>query len=78
MRLASIFLKTLGSNFDPSNLARAFRKTNQLFLQASPDEEDIRDLLDVCQEFLPLTYLTENTEYQQLWNCLEGAQHQEG
>lgn len=78
MRLASMFLKTLNESFEPSDIKRAFTKTNQLFLlQGNAGEEDIRDLLDVCQEFFPQTYLTENEEYRQLWNCLEIAYLQE-
>lgn len=79
MRLASMFLKTLDSNFDSSGLERAFCKTNQLFLaQASPSEADLRDLLDVCQEFFPLPFLMENKKYQQLWSCLEQLYCREG
>lgn len=78
MRLASMFLETLDGNFDTCNIERAFYKTNQLFLSKKKvDDEDILDLLDVCQEFFPQTFLIENEDYQQLWSRLENAYHHE-
>lgn len=77
MKLSSMFLATLNENYEPSNLEKAFSETNQLFLSQKTSEEDIWDLLDVCQEFFPQAYLTENKEYQQLWERLEAAYLQE-
>lgn len=74
MRLASKFLAALEESFEPDDIKRAFEETNRLFLsQKNTNEEDIYDLLDVCQEFFPQTFLTINTEYNQLWNRLETA-----
>ena len=61
MRLASKFLTALEGNFDSSQVEKAFFETNQLFLsQSDVSDEDISDLLDVCKEFFPLPYLTED------------------
>ncbi|BCD34253.1 hypothetical protein NQ561_01505 [Anaerostipes caccae L1-92] len=72
MRLASKFLTALEGNFDSSQVEKAFFETNQLFLsQSDVSDEDISDLLDVCKEFFPLPYLTEDKQYEQLWARLE-------
>lgn len=74
MRLASKFLTALEGNFDSSQVEKAFFETNQLFLsQSDVSDEDISDLLDVCKEFFPLPYLTEDKQYEQLWAQLEPA-----
>ena len=74
MRLASKFLTALEGNFDSSQVEKAFFETNQLFLsQSDVSDEDISDLLDVCKEFFPLPYLTEDKQYEQLWARLEPA-----
>ena len=57
MYLSSMFLAALGEHFEPSDIKRAFSKTNQHFMiQENVSEEEIQDLLDVCQEFLPQTF----------------------
>lgn len=72
MRLASKFLATLDSNFDPSHIEKAFVETNQLFLsQGHVSDEEFSDLLDVCKEFLPLPYLMTNRQYKKFWARLE-------
>lgn len=71
MKLATKFMTSLESHFEPDDIKRAFEETNRLFLsQKKPSDEDICDLLDVCQEFSPQTFLTLNKEYEQLWNRL--------
>lgn len=77
MKLATKFLSTLESHFEPDDIRRAFDETNQLFLdQKSLSDEDIYDLLDVCQEFSPQMFLPLNKEYEQLWNRLAAASFQ--
>lgn len=77
MKLATKFMTSLESHFEPDDIKRAFEETNRLFLsQKKPSDKDICDLLDVCQEFLPLTFLTLNKEYEQLWSRLAAASRQ--
>lgn len=77
MKLATKFMTSLESHFEPDDIRRAFEETNQLFLsQKKSSDEDIYDLLDVCQEFLPQTFLTLNKEYEQLWSRLAAASRQ--
>ncbi len=77
MKLATKFMTSLESHFEPDDIRRAFEETNQLFLsQKISSDEDIYDLLDVCQEFLPQTFLTINKDYEQLWSRLAAASRQ--
>ncbi len=71
MKLATKFLTTLESTYETDNIRKAFGETNQLFLsQKNLSDEDICDLLDVCQEFSPQLFLPYNKGYEQLWNRL--------
>lgn len=74
MKLATKFLTTLEPDFEPDDITKAFGETNRLFLsQKNSSDEDIFDLLDVCQEFSPQIFLSFNKEYEQLWNRLAAA-----
>ncbi len=74
MKLATKFLTTLDSHFEPDNIRRAFVEINQLFLsQKTSSDKEIYDLLDVCLEFSPQTFLPLDKEYEQLWSRLTAA-----